>query len=186
MSLILASTSPRRRRFLEEAGISFKAISPKYDEEHLRISAPEIYVMQLAYQKAMSVKKDFPDDVVLALDTIVVRDEDILGKPKDRADAEAMLRTLRGRWHRVVSAYCTLGKEKYLDYDTTEVYFSDFSEEALKDYLDKNTYLDKAGAYGIQDIVEFDIDVRGSLDTVIGMPMEQVVFHLKGERCDIR
>ncbi|MDD7363677.1 MAG: Maf family protein [Peptoniphilus sp.] len=181
MSLILASTSPRRRDLLDRAKIAYSAVAPKYDESTLRVSAPEIYVMQLAYQKAMSVKEGAQDDVVLALDTVVAAGDEILGKPKDRQDAEAMLNKLKGRRHRVITGYCILGAEKYVDYDVAYVTFEDFSDDQLASYLDHHEFLDKAGAYGIQDIEEFKVDVEGDRCTVIGMPVEKVLEHLKGE-----
>lgn len=180
MSLVLASSSPRRKKLLAEAGLSFEIEKPTYDERHLRLSSPEIYTMQLAYQKAMSVKDKRPEDIVVAVDTVVVSEGKILGKPKDRAEAEAMLSALRGRVHEVISAYCILGEEKYVDYDLSRVRFEDFSDEQMKAYLDKNTYMDKAGAYGVQEIDEFKITVEGAMDTVIGMHVDSVVKRLEG------
>lgn len=180
MKLILASTSPRRKAILERENIVYTAVSPTYDESHLRPSSPEIYSMQLAYQKAMSIEKE-EEEVILALDTVVAFEDQILGKPEDRKEAEAMLRLLRGETHRVITAYCILGAEKYVDYDIAEVTFEDFSDEQMVKYLDRDRYSDKAGAYGVQDIDEFKIEVKGDVDTVIGMPVDAVVRRLKGE-----
>ena len=180
MSLVLASSSPRRKKLLAEGGFTFEIEKPDYDERHLRLSPAEIYTMQLAFQKAMSVKEKRPEDVVVAVDTVVVLDDTILGKPKDRAEAEKMLLAMKGRTHRVISAYAILGDEKYVDYDQSFVHFEDFTEAQMKAYLDKNTYLDKAGAYGVQDIDEFKITVEGALDTVIGMHVASIEKQLKG------
>ena len=117
MGLILASNSPRRKAILQREGIAFTAISPNFEEEQIRRSKPEIYVMQLAYQKAIREREHHQKDVILAADTVVVLGEEILGKPRDRKDAESMLSRLRGRTHRVLSGYCILGKEKYVDYE---------------------------------------------------------------------
>lgn len=180
MSLVLASSSPRRKKLLEDGGFTFVIEKPSYDERHLRLSASEIYTMQLALQKAMSVKKKRPEDTVVAVDTVVVLDDKILGKPKDRAEAENMLLAMKGRTHRVISAYAILGDENYVDYDQSFVHFEDFTEEQMKAYLDRNTYMDKAGAYGVQEIDEFDITVEGAMDTVIGMHVASIEKQLKG------
>lgn len=180
MSLVLASSSPRRRKLLAEGGFTFEIEKPDYDERHLRLSPAEIYTMQLALQKAMSVKEKRPEDVVVAVDTVVVLDDAILGKPKDRAEAEKMLLSMKGRTHQVISAYAILGEEKYVDYDQSFVHFEDFTEAQMKAYLDKNTYMDKAGAYGVQDIDEFKITVEGAMDTVIGMHVASIAMQLKG------
>ena len=180
MSLVLASSSPRRKKLLAEGGFTFEIEKPDYDERHLRLSSAEIYTMQLALQKAMSVKEKWPEDVVVAVDTVVVLDDAILGKPKDRAEAEKMLLAMKGRTHRVISAYAILGDEKYVDYDQAFVHFEDFTEAQMKAYLDKNTYMDKAGAYGVQDIDEFKITVEGAMDTVIGMHVASIEKQLKG------
>lgn len=180
MKLILASTSPRRKTLLEEAGIDFETAKPAFEESTLRVSSPEIYVMQLSYQKAMSVQRG-EDDVILASDTVVALGDTILGKPLNRQDAERMLNSLRGKEHRVLTGYAILGKEKYVDYDVATVSFEDFSEEQLKAYLDENTYGDKAGAYGFQEVESFEITVDGDPNTVIGLPVAKVLEHLKGE-----
>ncbi|MDQ0507660.1 septum formation protein [Peptoniphilus ivorii] len=178
MGLILASNSPRRKAILQREGIAFTAISPNFEEEQIRRSKPEIYVMQLAYQKAMRVREQHPKDVILAADTVVVLGEEILGKPRDRKDAESMLSRLRGRTHRVLSGYCILGKEKYVDYEETRVHFPDFSDESMAAYLDRDLYADKAGAYGLQDITEFTVQIDGSYDNVVGLPVEAIRAHL--------
>lgn len=180
MNLVLASSSPRRKKLLAEGGFTFEIEKPDYDERHLRLSPAEIYTMQLALQKAMSVKDKRPEDVVVAVDTVVVLDDTILGKPKDRAEAEKMLLAMKGRTHRVISAYAILSDEKYVDYDQSFVHFEDFTEAQMKAYLDKNTYMDKAGAYGVQDIDEFKITVEGAMDTVIGMHVASIEKQLKG------
>ena len=114
------------------------------------------------------------------MDTVVVLDDKILGKPKNRAEAENMLLAMKGRTHRVISAYAILGDEKYVDYDQSFVHFEDFTAEQMKAYLDRNTYMDKAGAYGVQEIDEFDITVEGAMDTVIGMHVASIEKQLKG------
>ncbi|MDY3118541.1 MAG: Maf family protein [Peptoniphilus sp.] len=181
MTLVLASSSPRRRELLARAGLSFKVEAPSYDERRLRMSPPAIYGMQLAYQKALSVKENRLKDVIVAADTVVVLDGRILGKPKDRAEAEAMLRALRGREHAVISAYCVLGAKKYVDYDVSRVVFEEFSDAQMRAYLDKNTYMDKAGAYGVQEIDEFSVRVLDAVDTVVGLHVDSILRALEGE-----
>lgn len=180
MSLVLASSSPRRKKLLEDGGFTFEIEKPNYDEKNLRLSSPEIYTMQLALQKAMSVKKRRPEDTVVAVDTVVVLDDEILGKPKDREQAEKMLLAMKGQTHRVISGYAILGAENYVDYDQSFVHFENFTEEQMKAYLNRNTYMDKAGAYGVQEIDEFNISVEGAMDTVIGMHVASIEKQLKG------
>ena len=102
--LILASSSPRRRDFLNKMGVSFTIMKPDTDETVLVGEEPYEYVMRMAHEKAMAIAEFHPDDVVLAADTVVVIGDVILGKPTDREDAKRILRLLSGRTHEVLTA----------------------------------------------------------------------------------
>lgn len=172
--LILASGSPRRVQILTEAGISFHQIIADIDENNNLNLHPFDLAVWLSGQKASAVAgKASPDDIILGCDTIVVLDKQVLGKPLDKEMAIEMLTALSGRKHTVCSAVVLKsGKEMVGGYELTDVYFRTTSREDIVKYVETGEPMDKAGAYGIQDIGVFLVDrVTGNIDNVIGMPM---------------
>lgn len=172
--IILASGSPRRRQFLEELGLAFELVRPQGIEPRpVAGEAPEKYARRAAAAKAHAVPRR-PESLLLAADTIVALDGDILGKPRDTADALAMLRRLAGRAHTVTSAVCCLlpDGEEVRFHDTTTVTFHPWPEEALAAYARTGEPLDKAGAYAIQGLGAFlTARIEGSWSTVVGLPV---------------
>lgn len=174
--LILASSSPRRRDYLNKMGVSFVVMKPDADETILVGEEPRDYVERMAYEKAQIIAEMHPNDVVLAADTIVVCHGIIIGKPASREDAKRILRMLSGRTHEVMSAVCIIkGKEERTFTVTTEVTFAPLTEELIDTYVASGECDDKSGAYAVQGIASmFVAKVSGSVSAVVGLPICQV------------
>lgn len=187
--LVLASASPRRRAFLEGVGVPFTVMPADCPEPRpLPGEDPREYTGRCAEVKARHVLASLPESLdgaaVLSADTaVIVRDESgsaILGKPRDRDDAVAMLARLSGRTHQVVTACCLAmdGHTERFD-DVTDVTFAPWPLPMLETYADSGDPLDKAGAYGIQDGGAFLVQsIRGSWSTVVGLPLDIVLERL--------
>lgn len=150
--LILASSSPRRQYLMREIGFSFTVRAPDIDES-FSASMPVVDVPgYLAEKKARVFEADLQDEVVVASDTVVIINNEILNKPTDRNDAITMLHKLSGNTHTVVTAVCLLSKTKSICFhDHTKVTFRSLSQTDIEFYIDHFKPLDKAGAYGAQD-----------------------------------
>lgn len=170
--LILASGSPRRRDFLKNMGISFVVQSPDVDETALENESPGDLVMRLSRLKALSVGAQHPQGVVLSADTVVVIDNEILGKPRDRADAKAMIKKLSGRTHEVYTAVCVCqGRRCEQIMEVTKVTFATLSDELVELYVASGECDDKSGSYSVQGIAAMLIEkVEGSVSSVVGLP----------------
>ncbi|MGN1051779.1 MAG: Maf family protein [Candidatus Scatosoma sp.] len=183
MKFVLASASPRRRELLKKIVGEFEIDAAK-GEEKADLSLPPWRVAEtLAQQKAEEVaaKAEHAGKTVLAADTLVTVDGKILGKPKDKTEAEQTLRLLSGREHSVITGVYLIfsSGEKIAAHAVTEVKFFRFSEEFIKEYVAGGSPMDKAGAYGIQDGVPVEY-IRGSYDNVVGLPTELLRRILKG------
>lgn len=188
---ILASASPRRRQLLSEAGYEFEALSPPVDEvAHRWLTARELTTWNAA-RKAACVSRMSPDAVVLAADTLVAIDGEVLGKPADLEEAVRILRRLSGRAHEVWTAvricHATHGRSQSVQ-EMSRVHFRKLDDHAIRNYLAKIDPLDKAGAYAAQghgtEIIE---RIDGSSSNVVGLPMEATTralrdFGIEGER----
>ncbi len=173
---ILASASPRRKSLLEALGCTELVIRPARCEEIVPPGlSPADTVMALALQKAedTAARSPEPDAVILAADTIVVRDGEILGKPRDAAQAKAMLRSLSGRSHEVFTGVAILrGDKRRVRYARTEVFFRDLLPQEIEAYVATGEPLDKAGAYGIQGRAAlFAERLHGDFYNVVGLPL---------------
>lgn len=180
--VILASQSPRRRQLLEQAGIPFEVKVSEADEtfpEGMPIAEVPVFI---ARRKADAVAQLYDaSEIVIAADTIVVLDGNIIGKPVDRADAIRILSTLSGRIHEVITGVVIRynGKEEAFS-QVTEVHFSPLSEAQIIYYVDHYQPFDKAGAYAIQEwIGAVGIDrINGCFYNVMGLPISQVSARL--------
>lgn len=177
MEIILASTSPRRRQLLEEAGISFKVIEPDPNAECgicSRETPPEM-VARLAYQKAANVIDKIEEGVVVACDTVAECVGIILGKPENRDHAREMLHRLRGRPHSVYSGLCLWDKtsaRRSVCVDVSKLRMEKISDQEVEDYLDSEMWVGKSGAFGFQDGPPWISLESGSPSNVVGLPME--------------
>ena len=174
MNYVLASASPRRRELLKEIIPKFYVV-PATGEEKVNLSLfPEQIACDLAESKCSEVHAKFPDATVIACDTIVVFEGEILGKPKNREDAVNTLKRLSGKTHFVITGVCVRCKNKTLiDFDKTEVKFCVLTDEFIQKYVDGGSPMDKAGSYGIQDggVVS---QYYGSYTNVVGLPVAKV------------
>lgn len=180
--LILASASPRRKELLQNVGIPLKVIPSSVKEPEHRNGTARDQVMNLAYLKAKSVSDLFPDSWVLGADTIVVIDNRILGKPRNREDASRMLKILSGRKHSVLSSFSILHGKQRARVDRcieTEVVFKELTDEEIYGYIATREPLDKAGGYAIQGIGSFLVkSINGSYTNVVGLPLAEVLEEL--------
>jgi septum formation protein len=173
--LVLASASPRRAELLRAAGFDFVSRPADVDESVRVGEAPRDYVLRLAVEKARAVARA-DGEVVLAADTTVVVGDEILGKPRDRADAARMLRKLAGRSHDVLTGVCVMsGDGVEARVVATEVEFKPMSESEIAWYVASGEPMDKAGAYGIQGrCSRFVARIIGSYPNVVGLPVAEV------------
>ena len=180
--IILASGSPRRREILEGLGLSIRILTPDADENSSETD-PASLVRELSLRKWQAARdlllergESLDGTLMIASDTVVACDGEILGKPRDRADAERMMRMLSGREHSVFSGIAvSFGETVVADFDETRVRFSHISEDALAWYLENSTYLDKAGAYAIQeDAAMFIRGMEGDFFNVVGLPVSRL------------
>ncbi len=192
MKLILASRSPRRRQLLSMAGISFETAPSNYDEGSLarllKNDRPGIsergLAERLALAKARAILSSYPEDLILAADTIVTLDGTLFGKPKDRAEARKMLRTLAGQTHLVDTGVALISSSTEEVFSTrSEVTFRPLSsviEALIEAYVKTDLPLDKAGAYGIQELGGLLIErIEGDFFSVMGLPIGQVYERLQ-------
>lgn len=175
--IILASASPRRAQLLEQIGVDFRVIVSRFDERALPGEAPAEYVLRMARSKALEVlRRESPGVPVLGADTEVVLDGRILGKPGDRAEAEAMLGSLSGRVHEVHSAVAVAVSESSIfdALSVSRVTFADLDPGWIRRYCDTGDPLDKAGAYGVQGKAGEKISrIEGSFYGVMGLPLHE-------------
>lgn len=176
--LILASASPRRAELLKLLNVRFR-ILPGAVEEVAQEHLSPFEVCQLnAHRKTRAVAKQIPDALVLGADTLVFLDDEILGKPRNLADARRMLGRLQGRTHQVVTGVCLMHLRAHRERIfavSTDVLFHPLNETQIRDYLAKIHPLDKAGAYAIQESGEMIVsEISGSYSNVVGLPVEQL------------
>jgi septum formation protein len=176
--LILASASPRRAALLREAGIAVEIQPADVNEDVEPGEGPETYVRRVAEAKGRSISGRMPGRFVLAADTAVVVDRQILGKPSDSGDAARMLRLLSGREHLVISGVCLM-KDGHpaveTEVATTVVEFASLSPTQIEWYVSSRESMDKAGGYGIQGLASrFVTRIAGSYSNVVGLPIAVV------------
>ena len=171
----LASGSPRRRELLLQIGVAFRVIRPQVDETPFDAEAPEMYVSRLAAAKAAAGWSlgASPEAPVLAADTAVVIDGQILGKPLDRRDGESMLRRLSGRSHEVLTAVSIRNATQVLTrVCRSSVTFRALTSVEVRGYWDTGEPADKAGGYAIQGMAAvFIAHLSGSFSGVMGLPL---------------
>ncbi|MGD2099010.1 MAG: Maf family protein [Desulfobacterales bacterium] len=177
--LILASNSPRRRDLLTQAGLSFSVMPSEVDEQAVPISDPETYVMRLAESKAVDIAERHPASWVIGADTIVLIEDQLLGKPESTAAARDMLKQLSGNVHQVFTGYCIccMHEDRLLTKAVkTDVRFKDLSEAEIEWYIQTGEPFDKAGGYGIQGMGSVLVkSIEGSYTNVVGLPVCEVV-----------
>ena len=177
--LILASESPRRKELIKKITNDFIVVPSNVDESLLHIT-PHDLPAELSKLKAYSVFSKYPNDEVLACDTVVILDGELMGKPKNKKEAFDMLSKLSDKKHVVISGYTYISKDKEITRTVrTYVYFNKLTPELINKYIESGSPMDKAGAYGIQD-EEFDLvsHIEGDFDNVIGLPVNDIKQHV--------
>lgn len=179
--IILASSSPRRRELLEQIGLPYRVIAADVDETPLPNETPEHYVLRLAAEKSWRGWKSAADGLpVLAADTAVVLDGDILGKPAGKEQALAMLRRLSGRSHRVLTGVSLRAKQHGQALSDSRVFFRVLDEAEILAYWETGEPSDKAGAYAIQGrAAQFIERIEGSFSGVVGLPLFETAALLR-------
>lgn len=181
--LILASASPRRAEILTAVGWEFEKQTADIDETELPNENPVDYVRRLALEKAAVVADKYQDALVLGADTIVLINEQIVGKPKDLTDARRMLKMLSGQWHEVLTGVSLIkvangNSETKVDLQRTRVKFAELSDAAIEFLVERGAPLDKAGAYAVQAQAALFIEqIEGDYWNVVGLPVN-LVFRL--------
>jgi septum formation protein len=183
--LVLASASPRRRELLAQAGFTFDVISADVPEVRKPGEDPIRFVTRLAREKAEAVLANHPvtpDTMILGADTIVLVDDEVLGKPQDAADAARMLRLLSGQTHQVITGVCLAkGRERQRAAEVTFVRFATLSDEEIAEYVATGEPLDKAGAYAIQGRAGRWVPrIHGCYFNVVGLPLALVSSMIEG------
>ena len=174
--IILKSSSPRRKELLERMGYEFEIKVYPVDEAMDKNKTPFDNVKELSYLKAsVNMDEDY-GAILIGCDTIVVLDDNIYGKPKDKDDAFNMLKSLSGKCHKVMSGLTTIYKDIcYSIVETSKVYFRELTDNEIYNYIETGECFGKAGAYAIQGIGKSLIDhYEGSLNNIIGLPTEKL------------
>lgn len=184
--IYLASASPRRRELLEQIGIRYRQLLVEVPEVQEADEVAEMYVLRVALEKARAGRATLaPDDstAVLGADTAVVIDGEVLGKPRDREDALAMLTRISGGWHQVMSAVAIVGAdgEEHSRLSVNAVQFRHLTRQEAEDYWDTGEPADKAGGYAIQGRAAVFIErLEGSYSAVMGLPLFETAELLQG------
>lgn len=189
--IILASQSPRRHELIKSLNVKFEVVNPTFDEKLDSDNYSDNIILSLSLNKALSVfelKKSSTDNffnncLIISADTVVVNENKIYGKPKDQTAAKEMLRSLSGKTHFVVTAISVVDsdtKKSVSKLTKTYVTFQNLSDELIQKYVEEKKPLDKAGAYGIQEMgSEFIKEVDGDMENVIGLPTKTLKEILK-------
>ncbi|HUQ67261.1 MAG TPA: Maf family protein [Flavitalea sp.] len=179
--IILASQSPRRKMLLEWAEISFEIKVKETDETYPCDTQTEDVPVIIARNKALAIERNH-DEIVIAADTVVVLDDEIIGKPVNADDARSILKKLSGRTHRVITGVVMMNGEKEISFsDITEVSFHPLTAEQIDFYIEKYKPFDKAGAYAIQEWIGVTgiEKINGDFYNVMGLPVSRVVKTLQ-------
>ena len=179
--LILASQSPRRRDLLSMLGLEFTVVTADIDETMDENLSVEEAVAEVCKRKAEAVAALYPHDTIISADTIVVVDGKVLGKPLTEDHAKEMLRSLSGRSHTVMTAFCLWEKGRAVTHvEQTHLRFKPLSNEEIDAYVATGSPMDKAGAYGIQDQASIFVEaLEGDYYNVMGLPVCALVKALR-------
>jgi septum formation protein len=182
---VLASSSPRRRELLRNAGIECEAQTADVPEVHVPGESPLDFASRLALAKADAIAQQRPEDYVLGADTIVIIEGEILGKPADASDAARMLRLLSNKTHEVTTAVCLVcpkakNQHPLAAAETTRVHMAALTDDDIAAYIATGEPMDKAGAYAIQGIASRWINhIEGDYFNVVGLPVARVYGMLR-------
>ena len=176
MKVILASASPRRKELITRLFEEYTVVPADIDETIPDEIGAEFAPVFLAAQKAQAISETNPNALIIAADTVVIADGEILGKPKDRSEAKQMLRFLSGKTHKVITGCCiSKGTESCSFYEESYVTFYELSEKEIDEYVDQGLADGKAGAYGIQDNGALFVQkIEGDYYNIVGLPIARL------------
>lgn len=179
--IVLASASPRRQDLLRNASVEFLVKPANVREIRLEGESARTFAERMAREKAHTIWALDKNQFVLGADTVVVVEDQVLGKPENEEDADRMLRLLSGRKHDVITGVCLIGPSfEDVSSKTTAVYFSEMSEKEIHDYSASGEPMDKAGAYAIQGgASRWILKIEGDYSNVVGLPIELVLKMLR-------
>ena len=179
--LILASNSPRRKELLSDLGYSFEIIPSNINEEIDLNNSIQNEIEKLSFNKALSVFKDNKDAIVIGSDSVVILNNKIYGKPKNKEEAKLMLQALRNKTHVVLTAVTIISNKQSETFsENAEVTFDNISDEEIDKYINEENVLDKAGAYAIQGLAKkFIKSINGDYFTIMGLPVHELYVRLK-------
>ena len=169
---ILASKSPRRKELLKTIIPEVTIIPSNVDEFKYSLN-------ELSLVKALEIEKDYPNDIIISADTIVILNDKVFGKPQSKEEAYSMLKTLSNKSHEVKTIYTIFCEKLNLSHTrvvSSKVYFNSLSDELIHKYIASGSPLDKAGAYGVQDNDKFPIisHIEGSYSNIVGLPVDEL------------
>lgn len=184
LPIYLASASPRRKILLEQIGLKFSILTVNLNEKIYNGENPVKIVKRLALEKLKLAEEKVNNGIIITADTIVVLQKQIIGKPKNKKDAEKILKTLSGKTHFVYTGFalCNLQTGKtVVDYRKSAVTFRVLGTKEIQEYVEQGSPLDKAGAYGIQDDfgAVFVKNINGCYYNVVGLPLSDVYTALE-------
>lgn len=187
MRVILASKSPRRKELMDLLNIEYEIIESSGKEIYNKELTIEEQSKQIAKAKVKEVfDKAEGDRIVVGADTLVIKDSKIYGKPKDRKEATQMIRDLSGDKHQVITSYAVSIRiqdktEEHIGNSISDVYLKKISDEEIEKWLKTGKYMDRAGAYGIQDEFAVHVEkIEGSYSSIVGLPIENIYDCIKG------
>ena len=177
--IVLASASPRRKAIFSQVDLNFTVEASKINENSSIELLPKVFCQHWAREKANDVAKSHSDKLIIGADTIVIIDDKILGKPKSYKESFAMLKSLSGKTHQVLTGVSLIHLDLGIDFtfnDSTDVSFCYINDEEIDKYIDKYKPYDKAGSYGIQDGFSVYVEkINGCFYNVMGFPISK--FH---------
>ena len=175
MGIILASSSPRRKKILEKLGYNFSIKVPDIDEENINELNPIDYVIDVSMRKGLKVHQQYENDFIISGDTIIEFQNKIIGKPSSYKNAFEILSLLSGKSHYVISALSlTYNDNQITIFDSTKVCFKTLKKKEIEDYINNFNVLDKAGSYNIEDAEKFFIkNIDGCYNNIVGFPKEK-------------
>lgn len=182
-TIVLASSSPRRKELLEKTGLKFKIIPSSLNEKIEQNLTPAKLVKSLSLQKAKDVAKKEKNAIIIAADTMVFLGDEIIGKPKDKTHAKQILKRLSGKSHFIITGFTiinSLDNMTIIKSVKTTVYMKKMTDKEIDDYIKTEEPLDKAGAYGIQGLGgKFIEKIKGDYFNVVGLPLPALLKSLK-------
>ena len=181
--IVLASRSPRRKQMLDQIGLQFEIRESEYEEDMSAKSDPYELVKFLALNKARDVAKHYDDTIIIGADTVVVLDNEVIGKPKDREEIRGLLRKFSGREHKVISGFAVIDTKNNIevnDFGEASLLFRDLTDEEIDDYINCGDPIDVAGGYNMfAKAPVFLESIRGDFYSIIGLPLNKIFVELR-------